>query len=374
MKYVQLLRVGGFGFLLSLMLSATFLRLGFEGVDGLFLPDDTYYALSIARNLFEGRGASADGLIPTSEFQPLIVLLEVPLFACLSDPQTLVLGAVAISALAGAFAAGLAGMLVARDSCQAWPGLLSGAVVAFSPGIAGNALNGLETSLAAVLMLWLLWLMQGTPGRGTLWRAVLIGLVAGASLLARIDSLFLLVPAGLWGLRRLGAGRTALVTLVAALVELPWALYCQGFGAPVPESGAAVRQIVDFHQSIGNLDPEKAVVTLFAALDLFVSGRVPLIGSLLVLGVILWALLQAWRRRALSLSTVLALSALLYIDFYLFYLPAFWFFDRYLNPVLLFAALLLGLLLGDRTATTATGRIAGGAFPRHALPRSRGRW
>ncbi|WP_223637812.1 hypothetical protein [Rhodobacter sp. TJ_12] len=343
MKPAQIVFVGAFGALLSLALSIAYLRLGFAQIDGRFLPDDTYYTLSIARNLFEGRGLSTDGIIQTSGLQPLIVLFELPLFLLFSDPKALVLGAVSVSAIFGALSAALAGMLVARESRALGPGLVTAACVALSPGLSGNALNGLETSLAAALMLWVLWLVQGTDGRGSFMRAAVIGGVAGAALLARIDSVLLLLPAGLWGLSRLGVLRTALVALVAAVVVLPWVLYCLRFGAPVPESGAAVRQIVAFHADIENLGLRDVLPPLGLALGALLSHGAMLIGILLVLGSLLMGLVQMWRARKITLCGVLALSGLLYIGFYLLYLPAFWFFDRYLNPVLLFAAILLVL-------------------------------
>lgn len=356
MKTSRLLFVGAFGALLSLALSIAYLRLGFAQIDGRFLPDDTYYTLSIARNLFEGRGLSTDGIIQTSGLQPLIVLFELPLFLLFSDPKTLVLGAVVVSAGFGALTAALAGMLAARESSTLWPGLVTAALVAVSPGLSGNALNGLETSLAAALLLWVLWLVQGTDGQGSFARAAVIGGVAGAALLARIDSVLFLLPAGLLGLSRLGVLRTAVVALVAAVVVLPWVLYCLRFGAPVPESGAAVRQIVEFHHTIEKLGPMMGLNRIGIALDTLLSDRVLGIGAVIVLGSLLAGLAQLWRARAMNLAGVLALSGLLYLGFYLFYLPAFWFFDRYLNPVLLFSTILLVLTFAAHAEGRA-GRV-----------------
>lgn len=356
MRFSRQYQVGAFGGLLSLAISATFLRLGFSEVEGRFLPDDTYYTLTIARNIFEGRGPSMDGIIPTSGFQPLIALFELPLFAFFTRPETLTIGAIAISTVFGAIAAALAGMLVQREIQTVWAGLLAGALVAVSPAISGNALNGLETSLAAALMLWLLWLVQGSDRFGTTRRAAMIGLVAGGTMLARIDSIFLLLPAGLWGLRHLGPGRAAVVAGVAALTFAPWMLYCLRFGMPVPESGAAVRQIVQFHQAVGTLSPSATLTHVAGAFGLFLDARSPLFGVAVVLATLLAALVRHIRTRQMSLGMVLTVSALLYLGFYTLYLPAFWFFDRYLNPVFIFTAILLALELATRAGKKAACR------------------
>ena len=45
------------------------------------VTEDAYYALSISRNIAEGKGVTIDGSTPTNGFQPLFVFACVPLFA-----------------------------------------------------------------------------------------------------------------------------------------------------------------------------------------------------------------------------------------------------------------------------------------------------
>ena len=42
-------------------------------IDRLFVPDDTYYTLTIARSLARGHGPTVDGHVLTSGFQPLMI-------------------------------------------------------------------------------------------------------------------------------------------------------------------------------------------------------------------------------------------------------------------------------------------------------------
>jgi hypothetical protein len=50
-----------------------------------FLYDDGFYAFKIAENIAHGKGATFDGIHPTTGFQPLYVLLLVPVFALSGD-------------------------------------------------------------------------------------------------------------------------------------------------------------------------------------------------------------------------------------------------------------------------------------------------
>ncbi|MBY6089086.1 hypothetical protein [Maritimibacter alkaliphilus] len=330
--------------ILSLCASAGFLGRGLLSIDQRFLPDDTYYTLSIARSLFAGHGASVDGVIPTSGFQPLIVLFQLPVFLLSTKPDGLTLGAVLISAVFGAVAAALAGVIVLRETASLRAGLISGTLVALSPATTANALNGLETTLAAVMMLCVIWLLQGSDRQSALPRIVLMGAVAGLSLLARIDSVLLLIPAALWGLRRIGPARTGITALVAAITVAPWVLYCLRFGGPLPESGAAVRQIIDFHMTSGLSSFPQVLTSLSSALGRFVLPDVPVVGTIVIVAALAFPLAACLRQPRLSLSVVLALSAVSFIALYTFYLPAYWFFDRYLSPVFVFCAMLLSLV------------------------------
>ena len=337
--------VGAFCGTLSLFLSAVYLSFGFPAVDEWFLPDDTYYTLTIARSIFNGNGASMDGIIQTSGFQPLIALLEIPLFAIFDQPESLTLAAVGISAVFAALAACLAGVIVLRETGNVWAGLLGGMLVAISPVISWNALNGLETSLAMALILCVLCFLQDMDRASSTFKLVLLGLVVALAVLARIDSVLFLLPAGLWGVARIGAVRTAIVILIAAIAVLPWVIYCMQFGAPVPESGAAVRQIIEYYIESGLQTAAEMGSHIVPVFGIFVMPTMPQIGIAVIVGTMLVTLIKCLRARRMSLNVVLLVAAIFYTSFYALYLPAFWFFDRYLNPVFTFTAILLSIEL-----------------------------
>src|SRR5690606_13445496 len=102
------------------------------------------------------------------------------------------------------------------------------------------------------------------------WLLVACGVLAGLSLLARVDAAFLVFFLGVIVLLRRNARGVAALAGVALLVVAPWWLYSWAhFGSVVPESGAAVRDVVGMHQEIYLTLPKQigwALGTLFGIL------------------------------------------------------------------------------------------------------------
>ncbi|GAB4386620.1 hypothetical protein [Albidovulum sp.] len=324
-------------------------------LDAIYLPDDTYYTLAIARNLAAGSGPSAGGGIVTSGFQPLIAFLAMPVFLAGLDGEAAVAAVIALSGLFGVLAAGMAAVLIGRWSGSRAAALAGGAFMATSPLLLSNNLNGLETSLAGFLALLALALADRIGRQARPGRAVGLGVVIGLALLARIDSALIVLLIGLMLLVRAGIRPTA-VTVAAALVTVaPWWLYCLAtFGSVVPESGEAVRQITAFHREQG-LTTVTALLYGLAVAGLFVMPLALPVGLLPQLAVILLLavpILGAVRRRRVEGLAVLAAAGFLIGLLYVFHVPAFWFFERYFY--LLFLALAVaGAVLGARLARRA---------------------
>ncbi|HWL89232.1 MAG TPA: hypothetical protein VNO21_25690, partial [Polyangiaceae bacterium] len=151
------LGIAAAGFSLRLLLAARDVTI----LDRLFVPDDTYYTLGIARGLARGWGPSLDGLHLTNGFQPLLAFLLVPFFAVTRDPVTPLRAGWVLLALADAMSAILLARLAARalSSPQHAPtesrsaALWACAFWSFSPVAVANAMGGLETSLAVACQL-----------------------------------------------------------------------------------------------------------------------------------------------------------------------------------------------------------------------------
>ena len=147
-------------------------------IDKLFIPDDTYYTLTIARSLANGDGPTVDGSSLTSGFQALLGFLLVPVFWITDSPDTalrldlalLVVADTATIIVLGWVAYRFAGRVAAVAAAALW---------AISPVAVSMALGGLETSLAILVL--------GRPDRAVdvgerptaTGRAVVVGVVAG---------------------------------------------------------------------------------------------------------------------------------------------------------------------------------------------------
>lgn len=318
-------------------------------LDRLYVPDDTYYTLSIARSLAAGLGPTADGVTLTSGFQPLLAFLLVPFFWATRDPDVPLRAALVLGAVADSASVLLLWALARRMSPA--HGHVAAVVVAIlwalSPLAVANALGGLETSLSLSLSLGLVLAWIRARERYSAASFVGVGALVGLGLLARVDAVFLVA---LLGVGELWFGRRAAVawaSLTAAAVVAPWWVYSAvRFGSIVPESGAAVRGQVAVHQEL-YLTPFKqmgwAAGSVIGAPSLDLPGvRAALLrwdGAGGAAFVIVTVAAVLWRVRAHRRSAplvvrwpleALVVSALAMLGFYAFAVPALWFFKRYL--------------------------------------------
>jgi hypothetical protein len=311
-------------------------------LDRLFVPDDTYYTLTIARSIAHGLGPTVDGTHLTSGFQPLLafLLLPYPSFR--------------LALVIGALADGLTTWLLARLTKELGGNETAAATLwALSPAAIATALNGLETSLALACI------------AGALVAFVLkkrwLGAVLGLCLLARVDTVFLVAALGIALARRDGAVAAAKQAAQAAVVVAPWWLYSLArFGTFIPESGAAVREQAMMYRATGMVVRDQiawaaAAVTGPPLLDSaplreFLGQTASGVGCALGVALALGALYFLWKTRPPAVVTALTVHALCIFLFYALYLPATWFFRRYLVPVHLLVALLIALRVRHRTA------------------------
>lgn len=299
-------------------------------IDAYYLPDDTYYTLSIARNIAAGLGPSTDGIIQTTGFQPLIALVLQPVFWLGADADSALRAAIVVSAFFGVVAVALAGGITREATGSSIAAACAVLLIGVSPRVLGNAFNGLESTLAVSVCLGLLWMASATQADATRQRLLALGCVAGLALWARIDAVLViavLVPVALW---RLGAIRTGIVAIAASITVGPWVAYCLVEGGHlIPESGSAVRQILSYHSEIGRTFGENVTAALAApALALF--PMLPPGQAAWGAVVLLFPILRAWQRKSVDTAALVALAGVAMVLFYALLLPAFWFFHRYL--------------------------------------------
>ncbi|HEX2384706.1 MAG TPA: hypothetical protein VHI95_18830 [Acidimicrobiales bacterium] len=228
----------------GLMLRVATVSRSIEIVDRLFISDDAYYTLTIARSIAHGHGPTTDGHTLTSGFQPLLGFLMVPVFWLTDNPDTalrvdlvlLVLVDTATIVVLAWLAYRLAGPVAAVAAAAMW---------AISPLAISMAAGGLETSLAIFLDVALVAVWIYAADRPTTRRWVVVGVVAGLTVLARVDALLLV---GLLGALQLWRGprhRLVPAAVGLAVVVVPWWAWCTvRLGTPVPTSGPAAHELL----------------------------------------------------------------------------------------------------------------------------------
>jgi hypothetical protein len=335
-------------------------------IDRLFIPDDTYYTLTIARSIAHGHGPTVDGHTLTSGFQALLGFLLVPVYWLTDNPDTalridlallVVVDTLTIAVLAWV-AYRFAGRIAAVTAAALW---------AISPVAISMAVGGLETSLAilgavALVAAWM-WANDTASTR----RAVVAGVVAGLAVLARIDVLLLVALLGTLQLWR-GPRRLLVPGAIAgAVVVAPWWIWCTlQFGTPVPTSGAAAHRLAPLRPFAREGLAQVAGAVIGGPFDVWRSLRErlndhPVLGMavfwLLVLGLlavgVVWARRRAMPQLAVAALPVFAAGLLL---FYAWFGVA-WYFTRYLAPVACVTSLIIAVAVEHVWRTRGVWRI-----------------
>ncbi|OQA45474.1 MAG: hypothetical protein BWY52_01309 [Chloroflexi bacterium ADurb.Bin325] len=192
----------------------------------LSVPDDAYYYFTIARNIAAGVGVSFDGLAPTNGFHPLWMLVNTLVWRLVGASQTL---PVHIALTVGAIfdLVTMAGIwrLASALTRRSYLAGIAVLVYAWNPYNLAASVNGLETSLGAMLFVWSLvvyWRLR-LASRVTWQSWLTIGGLWSLLLLARTDYLIIIFPCAIdlvWRQRR-DLGQIWAATL-GALVWLPW--------------------------------------------------------------------------------------------------------------------------------------------------------
>ena len=339
-------------------------------LDRLFVPDDTYYTLSITRNLAAGLGPTADGVHLTNGFQPLLAFLLVPLAKLLPGPDGLLRATIVLGAVADTVVVGLIARLLLRGRGGRTAALVGAFAWAISPVAIGNALGGLETSLALACTLAFVDLWCRAQRLGTNRAFAFAGALAGVSLLARVDTAFVVGLIGGVELLR-GNRRGVMVASVVALVVVApwWGFELSRLHTLIPESGAAVREQAAVHQAgyltfgrqlagaFGNV-----VGPPFVDLPLLrdVTSSVPalgVVGFVLVEVGLVYGALRAFAGRETSAVRLFVLATVALVAFYAVHVPALWFFRRYLSPAHLAITLVLATGFGVLSKHSARPRL-----------------
>ncbi|MBR61982.1 MAG: hypothetical protein CL904_04905 [Dehalococcoidia bacterium] len=344
-------------------------------ISELFLVDDAFYSMKIARNIAAGLGTTFDGIHPTNGFQPLWVWLLVPVYWF--EPDNLygpVKASVVILSIFNLAAGYVLYRLVLSITKLHAAALVSAAVWLINPYFVKRVINGLESPIAilfllAVLFMWVVSLDYGKTRQGKLKWAI-FGVLIGLSMLSRVDSIFLVGTCFIVGLilQRIPMEylRGWLIAgVVAGIVLIPWLVFSfDGFGTPIPTSGGAVRHWISFRSGGDGSEilffSEEVIsrsilsVTMLASIwaqtGLSLSLGAISILVILVLLIVIVAFVRPFRSAVLALyqdnpglHLISFIFSLIIFLFYTFYLPAHWYFERYFLAIYIIYALYIGL-------------------------------
>jgi hypothetical protein len=209
------------------------------------IADDASYYMTIARNIASGAGVTFDGIHQTNGFQPLWLLMLVPLFSLHGTPETMI----RLVALLQTILLSLAYLVFLRTQVRLFPAPAAAlSAVLFVPLAFLPSINGMETAVL-ILALVILYSYGLHISQSELdWRrATLLGVIVGFVLLARLDMIF--IPPALLGcgvrqviVRETRYRALAMITvcgLAICVVVAPYlAFNYWKFGTIVPISGA----------------------------------------------------------------------------------------------------------------------------------------
>jgi hypothetical protein len=336
--------------------------------------DDSFYALTVSRNLALGKGLTvSDGEISTNGIQPLFV------FICAIPYFYMALRLVQIVHLLVHIASTVLLFFFIRkysqDRLTPWIGT---AIWACSFNILTQVANGLETGFYLLMLQLCIWYYIRYAERGFrgIRRGLVLGALLGLTTLTRIDGgllcgamglHFILVNRGRGILGRILEG--PLIWLAAWLsITLPWWLYnLRLTGNPLPTSGL-VQLIYDPTDSLSDVSEILtnlwyAVQVILDHLLLFVFTPLRVLSTVTPASVLIlltkiafaWIMLglvrKAWRSTGVpspfrwrTFGFFPVFIAALFL-FYVFVFNAEWYMNRYLIPLSIASAAILPLAL-----------------------------
>ncbi len=223
----------------------------------MLLEDDAWMVTNIARHWALGHGMTADGVYPTNGFHPLYPLTLGALPYLLNPGNldagfraNLIICAILSTLVLIPFYA-LAHLVAHR------PVALTGlAIVALNPFLIRLSVNGMETSLALLLLLTLWWYALDKVHEKDALAGIVMGVLAGLATLARLDTM---IAAGMLGLVILW--REVIQRRCLPLVSIPYGIafvvvvlpYVARnmlvFGHLMPGSGRALAYMHSFRES-----------------------------------------------------------------------------------------------------------------------------
>jgi hypothetical protein len=251
--FIVLILLFSFGIRLLISLYSTWIDF--------FFVDDAFYYFRIARNFVSGMGLSYDGHQVTNGFQPLFLLIILPIFFFTKSNLNLPLHLVAVFQSFVSLGIGIFLYKISRIFLDKWFSLFIVAVWSFSPIAISQEMNGMETGLnlfliAAASYYYISQIVPSIENIKTR-KLIFLGVLLTLTMLARLDGI-LFMTAVLMHLLYTALKRHKETTyikkvqslfrvvfpvaLIPLMVLTPWFIFnYQITGHLLPLSGQAIR-------------------------------------------------------------------------------------------------------------------------------------
>lgn len=345
-------------------------------IDGLLIPDDSYLAMTIAKNISNGLGPLY-GFDYTNGFQPLYVFLIAPIYALFPNN---IIAPVHISLFMLAIFDTLALYFLFKLIESSTASLVTPVIISlfwiFNQYVIENSLNGLETMISVFFIILSLYYfktrIENERAENPLAvKSLIFGAILGLAILARIDNTILTFAVMLVfvgnGLKqriphRIIANSSVIIIIAMALTVLPWLLYSYHYTGDIYQvSGNALR-----YMALANVDHIPTFTNWYRPMIRVAIYIIILNNKAVILSLVLSTAVIVIFRRKLPLKEILIEDrviaiALIYgtIIFcaYSLYIFGEWYFARYLFPITLVFLLILARLIDNCSAYFANKRI-----------------
>lgn len=217
-----------------------------------FVPDDAYYYVQVAKHVLAGDGSTFDGIHPTNGYHPLwFILVLLPAWAIQNQvilAEVILCMSTVMVLLSGVFLFMTLRILIPGYSWLQWTGT---AAYLFNPQILFASLNGLETGLANLIFMCLIYEILRRIGKDEHQGShdIILGFLMAMLFLARTDTILYIASLFFWlQLRNTRIQSSIRMAAVAMLFAFPYVLWNWiSFGSFVQSSGTAIP--FRFHQN-----------------------------------------------------------------------------------------------------------------------------
>jgi len=195
--------------IVSALAGVAFLVLPESSILSWFTTDDAFYYFVTAKNISLGLGSTFDGIALTNGYHPLWMILCIPIFALSRVSLLLPLRLVIVLQYGLAAISGIMLYRLVRKHVSTRAAYLTVFPWMFLPAIHSSImLGGVESTLNSLMIIAVLagidWVSEtNLTGPDQNRRSLVLGIISGLAILARLDNIFFVAFVGLWILLKL---------------------------------------------------------------------------------------------------------------------------------------------------------------------------